>query len=639
LIPIGLPMAKDDLSGKLAVILHADVAGSTQLVQQDEQLAHERIRDAFRRFSDTIEKYHGRVQELRGDALLAEFDRASDAVTAALSFQSDHHDQLANLNDNIRPDIRVGIALGEVVIADNTVTGAGVVLAQRVEQLAQPGGLCITSAINEALPSRMPFSIESLGEQALKGFEEHVRVYQVQLGSGESVPPPQQKSNRQVSPKNWPRMAVVVVVVLLVAAGIGYWSKGFLPQEQPVLVESKAFPLPDKPSIAVLAFDNLSGDPGQEYLSDGISETIITGLSQFPELFVIARQSSFSYKGRAVKAQEIASDLGVQYIIEGSVQKSDSRVRVTAQLIDALSGHHLWAQQYNRQWEDIFALQDDITQHIIANIGSFEGPLEEAIRNQIKQKAPSDLRAYDYLLLGRERFLLVTKEENIKARELFQKSIELDPNYGRGHTWLAWTHFSDLVFGWTDDPEKSGKLALEYAQSAVSLDNTDAEAHWVLGAVLIHTGQGDKEALAAYERALALNPNNADLLAEYGWNIPNLGRAEEAVKSIRKAMRLNPVYPDWYGQALMFALYNARRYEEVVAVSKTINVRHVVTHVVLAGSYAYMDQLDKAHLSAAHVLENNPNFTLGWWRERQNFSHQVTLDHYMDGLSKAGLPE
>jgi class 3 adenylate cyclase len=185
-------MAKDRLSGKLAVILHADVAGSTQLVQQDEQLAHERIRDAFRRFSDTIGKYHGRVQELRGDALLAEFERASDAVTAALAFQSDHNDHLDIINDDIQPKIRVGIALGEVVIADNTVTGAGVVLAQRVEQLAEPCGLCITSAIHEALPNRMPFSIESLGEQALKGFEEHVRVYRVQLNRGESVPPPQQ---------------------------------------------------------------------------------------------------------------------------------------------------------------------------------------------------------------------------------------------------------------------------------------------------------------------------------------------------------------------------------------------------------------------------------------------------------------
>ncbi len=632
-------MTKDDLSGKLAVILHADVAGSTQLVQQDEQLAHERIRDAFRRFSDTIEKYHGRVQELRGDALLAEFERASDAVTAALSFQSDHHDLLANLNDNIRPDIRVGIALGEVVIADNTVTGAGVVLAQRIEELAEPGGLCISSAINEALPSRMPFSIESLGEQVLKGFEEHVRVYQVQLNAGEPVPAPQQKSNRQATPKNWLRMTVVIVLVMLVAAGIGYWSKSSLPQEQPALVESNSFPLPDKPSIAVLAFDNLSGDPGQEYLSDGISESIITSLSRISEFLVIPRQSSFSYKDKAVKAKEIASELGVQYLIDGSVQKSDSRVRVTAQLIDALSGHHLWTQQYNRQWEDIFALQDDITQHIVANIGSFEGPLEEATRNLIKQKVPSDLRAYDYLLLGHERFFLVTIEENKKARELFQKSIELDPNYGRGHTWIAWTHLVDLTWGWSDDPEKSATLSLEHAQSAVSLNNSDAEAHWVLGAILTQTGQPEKGALASYERALSLSPNNADLLAEYGWNIPKLGLAEEAVKSIEKAMRLNPNYPDWYGQALMFALYNAGRYEEVVAVSKTINVRHLITYLDLAGSYAYLDQLDKARLSAAHALENNPDFTLGWWRERQNFSDPAALEHYMGGLRKAGLPE
>lgn len=632
-------MAKDDLSGKLAVILHADVADSTQLVQQDEQLAHERILDTFLRFSDTIERYHGHVQEVRGDALLAEFERASDAVTAALSFQSDHQNHLKLINDDVQPEIRVGIALGEVVIADSTITGAGVVLAQRIEQLAEPGGLCITSAIREALPSRMPFSIESLGEHALKGFEEPVRVYQVRLGLGESVPLPQRKKNRQILPKIWLRVAVVVVVIMLVAVGVGYLSKGFIPQENSELAESTALTLPDKPSIAVLAFDNLSDDPGQEYLSDGISESIITSLSRFPELFVIARQSSFSYKGRAVKAQEIASELGVQYIIEGSVQKSDNKVRVTAQLIDALSGHHLWAQQYDRQWEDIFALQDDITQHIIANIGSFEGPLEEATRDHIKQKAPSDLRAYDYLLLGRERFFLTTKEENKKARELFQNSIELDPKYARGHTWLAWTHLVDVVWGWSDDPEKSRKLLFEHAQSAVSLDNTDAETHWVMGAALIHTGQGAKDALAAFERALALDPNNADLLAEYGWDLTYLGRSEEAIKFINKAMRLNPVYPEWYSQGLMFALYNARRYEEAVAVSKAINVRHVVTKVVLAGSYAYMGQLDEAQLIVVDILEGNPDFTLGWWIERQKFSDQATLDHYLEGLRKAGLPE
>lgn len=595
-------MAKDRLSGKLAVILHADVAGSTALVQQDEQLAHERIQDTFHRFGDLITRYHGHVQELRGDALLAEFERASDAVTAALAFQSDQVDSNKQLNDPIQPTVRVGIAMGEVIIADDTITGTGVVLAQRLEQLSNPGGVVIQGAAYETIPGRFPFEYEDLGEQVLKGFDQPIRAFAVRLQPGKELPVPE-----------------------VIAT--------------PQSAEPDGLKVPDKPSIAVLAFDNLSGDPGQEYLSDGISENIITGLSRFPELFVIARKSSFSYKGKAVKAQEIASELGVQYIIEGSVQKSDSRVRVTAQLIDALSGHHLWAQQYDRQWEDIFALQDDITQHIIANIGSFEGPLEEATRGRIKQKAPSDLRAYDYLLLGRERFFLITKEENTKARELFQKSIELEPSYSLGHTWIAWTHIVDRGFGWSDAPEASLNLGLDHAQKAVALDNTEAEAHWVLGMALANSKNQQQVAIAESERALSLSPNNADLLASYGWGLVHLGRAEEGVESIKKAMRLNPVYPDWYIQGLMFALYSERRYEEVVAVSKTINVRHLATQLVLAGSYAQMDQLDDAKISAANALEENPDFSLRQWRESLSFENSADLEHYIDGLRKAGLPE
>jgi adenylate cyclase len=464
--------------GKLAVILHADIAGSTTLVQQDEHLAHERIQDAFRRFSDAIGKYQGRVRELRGDALLAEFERTSDAVTATLAFQADHTEHTARLDDDIRPTVRVGIAMGEVVIADDTITGAGVVLAQRVEQLAEPGGLCITAAIHEALPKRMPFDQSNLGEQKLKGFDEPVHVYRVGLNPGASIPSPAR------------------------------------------LPEQPALSLPDKPSIAVLAFVNLSGDSKQEYLSDGISENIITSLSHLPEIFVIARQSTFSYKGTGVKVQKIAEELGVQYILEGSVQKSGDRVRVTAQLIDATTGRHLWAEQYDRQWQDIFALQDDITQHIVANISSFEGPMEAAARERVKQKAPVDLRAYDYLLLGRARFFRVTKEENAKARELFHEAVGLDPNYSLGHTWLAWTYGCDDSFGWSDDPAFSRDLALEHAQKAVELDHTDAAAHWVLGWVLALIGKQRQAALAEYRQALSLNPNNADLLAQYGWTLP-----------------------------------------------------------------------------------------------------------------------
>ena len=595
-------MVKDRLSRKLAVILHADVVGSTSLVQQNERLAHERIQAAFHHFSETIISYGGITRELRGDALLAEFERASDAVTAALAYQDLNKVINSNINDEIRPQLRIGISLGEVIVADNTITGAGVVLAQRLEQLADSGGVVVQGSITETVPTRMPFEFDSLGEQVLKGFEQPIRAFAVRLQPGRELP-----------------VADVIAT--------------------PKSAEPEGLKVPDKPSIAVLAFDNLSGDPAQEYLSDGISESIITGLSRFSGLLVIARQSSFSYKEKSARVQEIASNLGVQYLLEGSVQRSNNRVRVIAQLVDAITGHHLWVQQYDRQWEDIFALQDDITQHIISNIGAFEGPLEKATRIQVKQKAPSDLKAYDYLLLGRERFFLVTKEENTKARELFQKSVELEPNYSLGHTWIAWTHLLDRDFGWGDDPVVSLNLGLEHAQKAVALDNAEAEAHWVLGMALANSKNQQNIAIAEFERALSLSPNNADLLASYGWALSYLGRAEEAVESIRKAMRLNPVYPDWYIQGLMIALYCAKYYEEVIAVSKTINVRHLATHLVLAGSYAQMGELDDARISAAHAIDENPDFSLRQWCENLSFDNPADLEHYIDGLRKVDLPE
>jgi adenylate cyclase len=590
------------LSRKLAVILHADLVGSTALVQQNEAIAHERIQAAFHQCSETINSYGGKTCELRGDALVAEFGRASDAVAAALAFQVLNGEYNETLSDAIQPKLRIGISLGEVIVADNTITGAGVVLAQRLEQLADSGGVVVQGSITETVPTRMPFEFGSLGEQVLKGFDQPIRAFAVRLQTGKELPVPE-----------------------VIAT--------------PQSTEPEGLKVPDKPSIAVLAFDNLSGDPGQEYLSDGISESIITGLSRFSGLFVIARQSSFSYKEKAAGVQEIASNLGVQYILEGSVQRSNNRVRVIAQLIDAMTGHHLWAQQYDRQWEDIFALQDDITQQIISNIGSFEGPLEKATRELIKQKAPSDLKVYDYLLLGRERFFLVTKEGNAKARELFQKSVELDPSYSLGHTWIAWTHLVDRDFGWSDAPAASLNLGLDHAQKAVALDSTEAEAHWVLGMGLTNTKNQQKIAIAEFERALSLSPNNADLLASYGWALSYMGKAEEAVELIKKAMRLNPVYPDWYIQGLIIALYCARCYEEVIAVSKTINVRHLTTHLVLAGSYAQMGQLKDAKTPAADALEENPDFSLRQWSENLSFENPVDLEHYIDGLRKAGFPE
>lgn len=435
-------MPENRRPGKLAVILHADIAGSTTLVQQDEHIAHERIQDTFRRFSDFIAQYQGQVCELRGDALLAEFERASDAVSATLAFQASQAEYISQLNDNILPRVRVGIAMGEVVIADNTVTGEGVVLAQRIEQLTEPGGLCITGAINEALPTRLPFDQKSLGEQKVKGFSEPVRVYRVALKPGEMVPPPEGAKKSKATNRLGISVAVAAIALVIVG-GLAFWFQPWVPEEEPASVERMAFPIPEKPSIAVLPFDNLSGDPDQEFLADGLSEEIITVLSKIPNLFVIARNSTFTYKGKAVSVKQVAEELGVRYVLEGSVQRSGDRIRINAQLIDALKGHHLWAERYDREFKDIFALQDDITQNIMV---ALQVKLTEGEEMRYLQKRAGSPEAFEYFQKSRVYFQRFNKEDNAISRQLMTKAIELSPDNPTMLAWLAWNDFNDLMF-------------------------------------------------------------------------------------------------------------------------------------------------------------------------------------------------
>ena len=531
-------MAKDRLTGKLAVILHADIAGSTQLVQQDEQLAHERIQDAFRHFSNTIGKYHGRVQELRGDALLAEFERASDAVTAAIAFQSKHIEHLARLNDDIQPAIRVGIALGEVVIADKTVTGAGVVLAQRIEQLAEPGGVCISSAVYEALPNRMPFSLNRLGEQALKGFEEQVLVYRVELDSGQSVPQPQQKSNREVS-SDKQRWIVVGAMIVALAAGIGYWSKYSLPREEPASAENMAFPLPDKPSIAVLPFTNMSGDVEQDYFADGMTENLITDLSKISGLFVIARNSSFSYKGHQVKIRQVAEDLGVRYVMEGSVQRAGGKVRINAQLIDATTGGHVWAERYDGSLADIFALQDQVTSQIVEAM-SVTLTVEEI--EDLESLGTSDVAAHDAYMQGLSFYLRNTPADNAKAENHFNRAIELDPDFKRAYTALAkvyykgreWEYGNAMVLWW--------RKAIFRARRTLAKGGADniADAHIVRSQMALHKHQLEV-ALQEAERALQLSPDDVDALKAKAGSLIYSGQYDEGRNLANRVIRLDPV--------------------------------------------------------------------------------------------------
>ncbi len=385
-------MPNDNLSGKLAVILHADIVGSTLLVQQDEQKAHARIQDSFQRFGKTISNYHGQVRELRGDALLGEFERASDAISAALSFQSEQSDHNQELDDNVCPQLRIGIALGEVVIADDTITGAGVVLAQRLEQLAEPGGLCITPAIREALPQRLPFKLENLGPQLLKGFDEPVEAYRVDLAPGTSVPPPEpRRSNRSAAGslrRGFAMAAVALAVIAAAAIGTLNWQSK--EQDRP---EARISISDDKPSIAVLPFANMSGDPEQEYFADGITEDLTTDLSRISGLFVVARNSSFSYKGKSVDLRTVSHELGVRYVLEGSVRRSGDQIRINAQLADASSGVQLWAERFDGTLADVFALQDHVSRRIISALEVTLTLDDKRVLEQVETKSPE---AYDH---------------------------------------------------------------------------------------------------------------------------------------------------------------------------------------------------------------------------------------------------
>jgi TolB-like protein/class 3 adenylate cyclase len=356
-------MPGGDRTGRLAVILHADVAGSTALVQQNEQLAHERIQATFQRFGATIGKYHGYVRELRGDALLGEFERASDAVTAALAFQADQARYTAGIDDGIKPEVRVGIAMGEVIVADDTITGAGVVLAQRIEQLTEPGGVGIQGAAYETIPGRFPFEYESLGEHEVKGFDNPVRLFSASLKQDTDIPPPSPRTRRA----RGVAFALAALIVIAIGAGL-LWLKPRLEDSRSSWIDSPLTPSADTASVVVLPFDNLSGDASQKYLADGITEDITTDLSRVPNLFVIARNSAFAYQDKTIDPKEVSRDLGVRYVLEGSVRRVGDLLRINVQLIDGKSGGHLWANRYDGTTDKIFEFQDSVIENVVSSL-------------------------------------------------------------------------------------------------------------------------------------------------------------------------------------------------------------------------------------------------------------------------------
>jgi len=581
---------------KLAVLLHADIVGSTALVQENETLAHERIQDTFREFSKTISMHDGIAHEIRGDALVAEFARASDAVGAALEFQNSnihHNDQLS---DDILPQLRIGIAMGEVIVADNTVTGEGIVLAQRLEQLATPNGVCIQGAAYETLPKRLPFDYQNLGDRQLKGFEETVRVYSVRA---------RDEANTTVTTS--------------------------LDSASRQLLE-----LPTKPSIAVLPFNNMSNESEQEFFADGISEDIITELSKFRSFFVIARNSSFAFKKEPISIRDVGIKLGVRYVVEGSVRRAGNRVRITAQLIDAVDDKHIWAERYDRDLEDIFAVQDEVTRAIVTAI---EPQLATTERQRARRKPTANLDAWECYQRG--LWYMFGYANTDQALHYFQRAIELDPEFGSAYAGVAYTYAIQILLGLSENRDEDIKRGLGAAETAVSIDQNDPFAHFAKGRISIFNGEHEK-AIASNKRAISLNPNYALAHFGLGHGLWHAGRPAEAPLHLDEAIRLSPHDPILWAilASKAIALVMDERYEEGIAVSQESQRNHdshLFGYLAEVSGLGLLGKRKEAEEALQRLRKVQPDISMIFIEESLPIVKSEARDRFLRGLELAGM--
>jgi len=619
---------------KLVAILAADVVGYSRLMELDEAGTLAALKVHRQELIDPeIAEHRGRLFKLMGDGALVEFASVVDAVTCAVAIQDGMAARNRDLAEDRRIEFRIGVHLGDVMVEDDDLYGDGVNVAARLEGLAEPGGICISQQAYDQIETKLDLAYEDLGEQQVKNIARPLHSYRVRRAG--AVPPAPKTAKR----RGWSatRIAGSAAVVVLVVAGVALgWWQPWKPVFEPASVERMAFPLPERPSIAVLPFDNMSGDPEQEYFADGITENIITELSRFPSLFVIARNSTFTYKGRAVKVQQVSEELGVRYVLEGSVQRSNERIRISVQLIDATTGHHLWAERYDSDLDDFFAVQDETTEQIVATLATERGELADAWQKRTARKGTESLEAYDLELRGSQIASGYTKEAFARGKELYEKAIAADPDYARPYAHLALTLVWEVYSKWA--PEESLNRAVDLAKEAIARDDGEAWGHWALGAAYLKLGQYER-AVAEYEKALALNPNDADVLAETSFLLAWVGRAEEGIENVKTAMRLNPRYGDWYLWGLGVAYYDAHKYEEAAATLASRKSPNLKSNLYLAAAYAQLGRQSEATATVRNILEDNPDSSIELWGRAQPYQNEADLNHYIDGLRKAGLPE
>ena len=589
-----------DVERRLAAILSADVAGYSRLMAEDEAATIRTLTDYREEVGMLVRQHRGRVVDFTGDNFLAEFPTALDATHCAVEIQRVLAARNVDLPADRRMQFRIGIHLGDVTVQGERLYGDGVNIAARLEGLAEPGGVCLSATVYEQVAKKLTVEVDDLGTHTLKNIPRPVHAYRVRW-----------KLERFAAGADLPGMKELTV------PGFG-----------------------GRPAIAVLPFDNLSGDPEQEYFADGIAEDLLTRLSLSRDFPVIARNSSFVYKGKAVDVKQVSRELGVRYVVEGSVRKAGTRLRISTQLIDATTGEHVWAERYDRELRDLFTLQDEITEAIV---GALSPALWRSEETRAARKESHRLDAWDSVARGWWHFQRQTKDDSAKARLFFEHAIELDPHHADGYVGVGATHWLDTISQWTDSLPGSIAALEQAAQRALRVDDREPRAHVLVSRVRMLQGEG-AEAIACCSRAIELNPSLALAHSWLGLLLAITGRAEEGIAAIEKAIRLSP--EDWalhiYLSHLALAHFVAGRYREAVEWAKRSVQRRsdlALAHTYLAASYAHLGQLEKAHRACTEALRLWPDLSLTGLQLNFACGHPEFIARYFDGLRQAGMKE
>jgi TolB-like protein/class 3 adenylate cyclase/predicted Zn-dependent protease len=621
---------------KLTAIMAADVVGYSRMMGGDEAGTHAALKALRAEIVDPrIAEHHGRIVKLMGDGALVEFASVVDALTCAVAIQRGMSERGQDTPAEKRIAFRIGINLGDIIVDGDDIYGNGVNVAARLEALAEPGGICISGRVLDQVKGNVDVGFASLGPQAVKNIEDPINAYKVLFDTadaGRIVGAP--KAREPGRP--WLIAAVVALVVAI--GGAGLWYHQTKPDFAPAAVAKMAYPLPDKPSIAVLPFENFSGDERDGFIARGLTEDIITALSSVPELFVISRTSSFAFKDKPFTVTEVAEELGVRYIVEGSVQRSGDQIRVNVQLIDAVDGHHLWADNFDGKTEDLFALQDDIVRRIAIEL---QVKLTFGEFTRVAARGTTNLDAWLFNIQGNTQSFKFTREGTARARELYQQAHEADPNWARPLGGIAWCYFLEARQGWTDDREGWIRKGIEFAEKAIEMDPKQPLGYQQLGNIMQLQGDHDR-AIAFREKAVELAPN--DMATNWGLGVIlyKAGQAERGLEFLKRTERLAPRHPVPLLWSIQEAQFLASQYEDSIETGKRAIAREAeptFPHVLLVAAYGALGRTEESQAEAATILKSDPSFTVTKFMRTRSYKNQSDLDRLSGSLIKAGLPE